>query len=81
MTKDSIYRPIYKRRQKRLNLGYDYKDNIMKNTLSSQMFNVNSTLDKFIKSINDVVYNWVESVKQIKIHANPAIEKYEKDLN
>lgn len=81
MTKDSIYRPIYKRRQKRLNLGYDYKDNIMKNTLSSQMFNVNSTLDKFIKSINDVVYNWIESVKQIKIHANPAIEKYEKDLN
>jgi len=81
MTKDSIYRPIYKRRQKRLNLGYDYKDNIMKNTLSSQMFNVNSTLDKFIKSLNDVVYNWVESVKQIKIHANPAIEKYEKDLN
>lgn len=81
MTKDSIYRPIYKRRQKRLNLGYDYKDNIMKNTLSSQMFNVNSTLDRFIKSINDVVYNWIESVKQIKIHANPAIEKYEKDLN
>ena len=81
MTKDSIYRPIYKRRQRRLNLGYDYKDNIMKNTLSSQMFNVNSTLDKFIKSINDIVYNWVESVKQIKIHTNPAIEKYENDLN
>ena len=81
MTKDSIYRPIYKRRQKRINLGYDYKDNIMKNILSSQMFNVNSTLDKFIKSMNDIVYNWIESVKQIKIHANPAIEKYEKDLN
>jgi hypothetical protein len=81
MTKDSIYRPIYKRNEKRLNLGYDYKDNIMKNTLSSQMFEVNSTLDLFIKKINDIVYNWIESVKQIKIHANPAIEKYEKDLN
>tara|TARA_Y100000389_G_scaffold197938_1_gene233509 strand:- start:1393 stop:1638 length:246 start_codon:yes stop_codon:yes gene_type:complete len=81
MTKDSIYRPIYKRRQKRLNLGYNYKDNIMKNTLSSQMFDVNPTLNKFIKSLNDVVYNWVESVKQIKIFANPALEKYEKDLN
>jgi hypothetical protein len=81
MTKDSIYRPIYKRRQKRLNLGYNYKDNIMKNTMSSQMFDVNPTLDKFIKSLNDVVYNWVESVKQIKIFANPALEKYEKDLN
>ncbi len=81
MTKDSIYRPIYKRRQKRLNLGYNYKDNIMKNTMSSQMFDVNPTLDKFIKSLNDVVYNWIESVKQIKIFANPALEKYEKDLN
>ncbi len=81
MTKDSIYRPIYKRRQKRLNLGYDYKDNIMKNSISSQMFNVNSTLDKFIKYLNDIVYNWVESVKQIKIFANPAVDKYEKDLN
>ena len=53
----------------------------MKNTMSSQMFDVNPTLDKFIKSLNDVVYNWVESVKQIKIFANPALEKYEKDLN
>lgn len=81
MTKDSIYRPIYTRKEKRLHLGYDYKDKIMRNTLSSQMFEVNSTLDTFIKGINDIVYNWIESVKQIKIHANPAVEKYEKDLN
>lgn len=81
MVKDSIYRPIYSRREKRLNLGYDYKDNIMKNTLSSQMFSVNSTLDLFIKRINDIVYNWVESVKQIKIFANPAVDKYENKLN
>ncbi len=81
MTKNSIYRPIYKRNEKRLHLGYNYKDNIMKNTLSNQMFNINSTLDLFIKKINDIVYNWIESVKQIKINANPAIEKYEKNLN
>jgi len=81
MVKDSIYRPIYERREKRLHRGYDYKDNIMKNTLSNQMFGVNSDLDKFIKSINDVVYNWVESVKQIKIFANPALDKYENKIN
>jgi hypothetical protein len=81
MVKDSIYRDAYKRREKRLNTGYDYKDNIMKNTLSNQMFGVNSTLTKFIKSINDVVYQWVESVKQIKIFANPAVDKYENKLN
>jgi hypothetical protein len=81
MVKDSIYRPIYERREKRLHRGYDYKDNIMKNTLSNQMFGANPDLDKFIKSINDIVYNWIESVKQIKIFANPAVDKYENKIN
>lgn len=81
MVKDSIYKPIYERRERRLHRGYDYKDNIMKNTLSNQMFNVNPTLDKFIKMVNDVVYNWIESVKQIKIFANPAVDKYENKIN
>lgn len=81
MVKDSIYKPIYERREKRLHRGYDYKDNIMKNTLSNQMFEVNPDIDRFIKSINDIVYNWIESVKQIKIFANPAVDKYENKLN
>jgi len=81
MVKDSIYKPIFKRREKRLHRGYDYKDKTMENTLSNQMFGVNPDLDKFIKSINDVVYNWIESVKQIKIFANPAVDKYENKIN
>jgi hypothetical protein len=81
MVKDSIYRPTFKRKEKRLNLGYDYKDKIMKNTLSNQMFDVNPTLTEFIKKINDMVYNWIESVKQIKVFANPAVDKYENKLN
>lgn len=81
MLKDSIYKPIYERREKRLHLGYNYKDNIMRNTLSDQMFEVNSTLDKFIKNINDTVYQWIESVKMIKTYANPAVDKNENKLN
>jgi len=81
MVKNSIYRPIYERKEKRLHLGYDYKDNIMKNTLSNQMFDVNPVLDTFIKRLNDVVYNWIESVKQIKVFANPAVDKYENKIN
>lgn len=53
----------------------------MKNTLSSQLFDVNSTLDKFIKNINDTVYQWIESVKMIKTYANPAVDKNENKLN
>ena len=81
MVKDSIYRPIYERRERRLHLGYDYKDNIMKNTLSNQMFDVNPELNTYISRINDIVYNWIESVKQIKVFANPAVDKYENKIN
>ncbi len=81
MLKNSIYKPIYERREKRLHLGYNYKDNIMRNTLSDQMFEVNTTLDKFIKNINDTVYQWIESVKTIKTYANPAVDKNENKLN
>lgn len=81
MVKNSIYRPIFERRERRLNLGYDYKDNIMKNTLSGQMFDVNKDLNIYIKQINDIMYNLIESVKQIKIFANPALDKYENKLN
>jgi hypothetical protein len=45
------------------------------------MFGVNSTLTTFIINLNDIVYNWVESVKQIKGFANPAVDKYENKLN
>ena len=53
----------------------------MKNTLSNQMFDVNPELTTFITKINDIVYNWIESVKQIKVFANPAVDKYENKLN
>lgn len=81
MIRDSIYRHIHERKENRLHRGYDYKDNIMKNTISSQMFNVNKTLDRFIKSMNDTVYEWIESVKMIKTHANPFVDKYDNKIN
>ncbi len=81
MVKDSIYRPVYERRESRKNLGFNYKGQILKRSLSSQMFGVNETLDYFLEQVEKVVYEWVESVKQIKIHANPALDKYENQLN
>jgi hypothetical protein len=77
MVKNSIFRPIYKRREKRLNTGFDYKGKILKKTLSSQLFNVNETLSTFILNIDSIVFEWIEAVKQIKIHANPAVDKHE----
>jgi hypothetical protein len=80
MVKDSIFRPIYSRQEKRMHTGFDYKDQILKRTLSSQMFDVNSTLTTYIQQVEKVVYEWVEAVKQIKINVNPALDKYENKI-
>lgn len=81
MVKDSIYRPAYKRREVRVGMGFDYKDKILKKSMSSQLFGINATLDNFLNYLNKIVYEWVEGVKQIKIFANPAVEKYEDKIN
>jgi hypothetical protein len=81
MVKDSIYRAAYKRRENRLHLGYDYKGKILKNTISPFMLNVNVPLTTFINKLDSIVYDWVEAVKQIKIFANPFLDKYEDKIN
>jgi hypothetical protein len=81
MVKDSIYRSTYERREKRTNLGFNYKGQILKRTLSSQLFEVNETLTTYISNIEKIVYEWVEAVKRIKTYVNPAVDKYENKLN
>ena len=81
MTKNSIFRAAFNRRQQLLNTGYYYKDKLMQKTLSNQMYGVNETLDTFLENINEVMYENVEAVKQIKIFANPALDKYERNIN
>jgi hypothetical protein len=80
MIKDSIYRPIFERREKRLNVGFNYKGQILKKTLSSQMFGSNQLLDYLLEQLENIIYEWVEGVKQIKINANPALDKYESKI-
>jgi hypothetical protein len=80
MVKDSIYRPIYERKENRKNTGFDYKGQILKRTLSSQMFGAHPLLDYLLSQVEKIVYEWVEGVKQIKISANPALDKYENKI-
>ena len=81
MLKNSKFRPAFERREQRLHTGFDYKGKIMKKSLSSQMFGVNETLSTFISKLDSAFYECVEAVKQIKIFANPAVDKYEKNIN
>ena len=80
MVKDSIYRPIYERREKRQHTGFDYKGKILKKTLSTQMFGAHPLLDYLLEQVEKIIFEWVEGVKQIKISANPALDKYENKI-
>jgi hypothetical protein len=81
MIRNSLYWPLYNRKDQRLHLGYRYKDNILPKTLSNQMFGANPVLDGFLSYIETFIYEHIEAVKQIKIFANPALDKNENRLN
>jgi len=81
MIRNSLYQMVYNRKDKRLHLGYMYKNNLMKRVLSNQMFGANPILDSFIAYIEAYIYEHIEAVKQIKIFANPALDKNENRLN
>lgn len=81
MIRNSLYQVVYNRKDQRLHLGYKYKDSLMRRVLSNQMFGANPVLDQFIAYLQAYFYEHIESVKQIKIFANPALDKNENRLN
>lgn len=81
MTKNSPYRKTFTRNDKRLHMGFDYKDQILKRTTSNQLWGVSDLLDKLLNNLNSILYNLVESVKQIKVWNNPALDKHENKFN
>lgn len=81
MIRNSLYQSVYNRKDQRLHLGYKYKGNLMKRVLSNQMFGGNSFITNFIGYIDQYIYEHIEAVKQIKIFANPALDKNENRLN
>lgn len=81
MIRNSIYQVVYNRKDVRLHLGYKYKDALMKRVLSNQMFGANPILDVFIGYLESYLYEHIEAVKQIKIFANPALDKNENRFN
>jgi hypothetical protein len=81
MHRDSIFRKAYQRKENRLFLGFDYTEKVLEKTVSSQMFGVTPFLDGFLSNLNKMLVNNIESVKKIKIFANPAVDKNEPKFN
>jgi len=81
MIRNSIYWPVYNRKDRRLHLGFMYKGNVLKKTLSNQMFGANSTMNSFLSYMEQFIYEHIEAIKQVKIFANPALDKNENRIN
>jgi hypothetical protein len=60
--------------------GYDYKDNLMKNALSIRFFAGNAMVEDFLKYINDMLYESIESVKVLRNFFNYTVDKDQKDI-
>ena len=80
MIPDSEYTKMKQSKDNLLHVGYDYRGQVMRRTMSRQMFRANATLLGFIESIDEVVYDLIENVKRIKTFANPALDKNERRL-
>ena len=81
MIRNSIFWPTYNRKDKRLHLGFKYKGRVLEKSLSNQMFGANPVMDGFLANMDLFAYEHIEAVKQIKIFANPALDKNENRLN
>lgn len=62
------------------NLGYDYKRNIMKNVLSSEMF-ANPLNDISYRQIERMIEFLIDQVKRIKLEYNLTLPKNSTNLN
>ena len=69
-----IYDIAKHRKDIRLNLGYDYKDNLV-NKMSSNHIQRNQTIREFMLFINDYFYNIIKGVKYLKVFKNYTVEK------
>jgi hypothetical protein len=63
-----------------LHTGYDYREQVLRRTMSKQMFRTNETLTGFLDRIGEVIYDLIENVKRIKTFANPALDRNERRL-
>ena len=74
MNEDSIYNATYSRNEKLNGLGYQYKGNIFKRTMSSYLFK-DPTRAGILEQFERVMYFLVEKVKTIRTYYNYTVPK------
>jgi hypothetical protein len=77
---ESLYDAANSRREKLNGLGYNYKGNIFRRTISSYIF-VNSTRASILEKFETLVYFLLENVKTIKTYYNYTVPKNYRKIN
>lgn len=72
--KNSLYKIARKAGEKRLNVGFNYRDEVMKRTVSPHMLR-NPLMANFLTFINDYVVNLINGARRIKISRNYTVDK------
>jgi len=62
------------------NTGFNYKDVLLKKTSSNYIYR-NTNLAGFLKYVNDIMVEYLESVKKIRVFRNFTVDKDYRKIN
>lgn len=62
------------------NLGYDYRGNILKKSVSKILF-LNDSNKEILLLIDNMISHLVDTVKQVKLHYMISLDKNDRNLN
>ena len=62
------------RKDNRLNLGYDYSEDLLKNTVSDHILR-NQVVNDFVAMLNDYILNLVSGIRRLKLYKNYTVKK------
>lgn len=87
----SIFSNLFKSRKKRIysiretvfddrkNLGNDYRNNILKNSISKHIWR-NNQMNDFVNFIQEILADWVDSVNYLKSYKSYTMKKGDKKI-
>ena len=81
MVINSIFKKPLHRKETKAYYGYDYHGNVLKNTMSRQMFDNNKTLADFVMKIDGVVCSMIDATKAVHMFNMISLDKNDRRKN
>lgn len=69
-----LYTVAKRSKDKRKNLGYDYRERVMRNSVSPHIYR-NDVMRDFLDFVNDYVYNKIQAVRKLRFFKNFTVDK------